>query len=116
MVQLGALWVLRDRLHLGLIAATVLAVELAVLNNFFWHKRWTWGDRPAARAERLVRLFRFHLTNGVISIAGNLAITKALTDGLGVHYLVANGTSILFCSLANYWASEYFVFRKSSLE
>jgi putative flippase GtrA len=116
LVQLAALWLLRDRAHLGLTLATTLAVELAVLNNFAWHERWTWRDRPATWPERLKRLLRFHLTNGTISIAGNLAITKTLHQGLGWHYLLANATAIAFCSLANYWASEYLVFRQTPLE
>ena len=28
--------------------ATALAVEAAILHNFIWHERWTWGDRVAA--------------------------------------------------------------------
>ncbi len=27
------------------LVATALAVEMAVLHNFFWHRRWTWADR-----------------------------------------------------------------------
>jgi dolichol-phosphate mannosyltransferase len=115
-VQLGALWLLHDRLRLGLTLATALAVELAVLNNFVWHERWTWRDRPAPWPQRLARVARFHLTNGAISIAGNLAITKALHDGLGVHYLLASAMSIAVCAVANYWASEYLVFKTTSLE
>ena len=111
-VQLAALWLLHERAGLGLSLATALAVELAVLNNFAWHERWTWADRPANWRERLARLLRFHLTNGLISIGGNLLLTKALHDGLGVHYLVANGLSIAACSVANYLASEHLVFRQ----
>ena len=116
MVQLTALWLLHDRLHLGLTLATAFAVELAVLNNFVWHERWTWCDRPAPLPQRLARLARFHLTNGAISIAGNLAITKALNEGFGIHYLAASAASIAVCAVANYWASEYLVFRTTSLE
>jgi len=111
-VQLAAFSLLHARAGLGLTLATVLAVELAVLNNFAWHERWTWADRPAAWRERLDRLLRFHLTNGAISIAGNLLLTKALHDGLGLHYLAANAVSIAVCSIANYLASEHLVFRR----
>ena len=38
--------------------AAAAAVELAVLNNFFWHERWTWRDRTLLRGRtaRLVQL------------------------------------------------------------
>ena len=114
LVQLAALWLLHARMGLGLALATVIAVEFAVLNNFVWHERWTWADRPASWPERLARLARFHLSNGAISIAGNLALTKLFHDGLGVHYLLANLASIGLCSVANYVASERLVFRQIS--
>ena len=115
-VQLVGLLLLHDRLNWGLTLANALAVEIAVLNNFVWHEHWTWRDRPAIWPQRLARLARFHLTNGAISIAGNLAITKALHDGLGVHYLIASAASIAVCAFANYWASEYLVFRTEPLK
>ena len=46
-LQLGVLALLL-RLGLHYLAATALAVELAVLHNFAWHERWTWRDRPPA--------------------------------------------------------------------
>jgi putative flippase GtrA len=58
--------------------ATTLAVEASVLNNFVWHERWTWRDRPAASRTRLQRLARFHALNGVVSLGGNIAITWAM--------------------------------------
>ena len=31
--------------HWSAASATALAVETAILTNFFWHERWTWRDR-----------------------------------------------------------------------
>ena len=114
-VQLAALWLLHDGAGLGLMLATGIAVELAVLSNFAWHERWTWADRPGTTRVRHTRLARFHLTNGAISLAGNLLLTKALHDGLHWNYLVANAASIALCSVANYWASELVVFSPNPL-
>ena len=47
------------------LVAPFIATELAILHNFLWHVRWTWGDRPATQAESFRRLMRFHLGNGV---------------------------------------------------
>ena len=44
-VQLAALLGLKSGLHLGYLPATALAVEAAVIHNFFWHERYTWADR-----------------------------------------------------------------------
>jgi len=111
-VQLACLTILKRVFHVHYLTATALAVEAAVLHNFAWHQRYTWKDRRAGSRRNLVlRLFRFHLGNGLISILGNMAIMWALVGGLRVHYLIANGISIVVCSFANFAASEWFVFR-----
>jgi len=110
-VQLAVLLGLKSGFHLSYLPATALAVEVAVLHNFFWHERYTWADRvqPSWRTS-LPRLLRFNLSNGGVSIAGNLALMKIMV-GLGhVNYIVANGISIALCSLANFVVSEEWVF------
>ena len=111
-VQLAALAIFKSGFGLGYLAATVLAVEAAILHNFFWHERWTWADRtrllPAGRAGRLVR---FHLTNGAVSILGNLALMQALVGRMHVPYLAANAIAIALCSVLNFLAADRLVFR-----
>ena len=72
--QLSWLAVLRDVLGLHYLIAAAIAIELTVLHNFSWHVRWTWADRPISRAGLISRLVRFHVTNGVVSLAGNVAV------------------------------------------
>jgi putative flippase GtrA len=99
---------------LGPVPAAALAVEAAVLHNFVWHQRWTWRDRPArSRRELASRLARFHLLNGAISLAGNVALMVILTGRLRLHPLVANLIAIVACSLVNFAASETLVFPAS---
>ena len=51
--QLLVYRLIMTRLDLPEAAASVIAVEAAVLHNFFWHERFTWRDRgPAALASR----------------------------------------------------------------
>jgi putative flippase GtrA len=38
-VQLAALALLKSGFGLGVLPATAIAVEMAVLHNFFWHER-----------------------------------------------------------------------------
>ena len=110
-VQLGSLFVLKHYFNFHYLTATALAVELAVLHNFVWHEHVTWSDvvRPLQHGV-LGRLLRFHVANGVISIAGNFAITWALVTWLRVPYLIANAVSVLVCALLNFAAADRFVF------
>lgn len=111
-VQLSALTVLKSGLGLHYLMSTLVAVETAVLHNFMWHERWTWSERTGpARAGLPERFVRFHVANGLISICGNLAMMSVLVSHLGINYFAANILSIATCSVANFWASDRFVFR-----
>jgi putative flippase GtrA len=111
-VQLGTLALLAHVWHLNYLLSTGLAVEAAVLHNFFWHQRWTWKDRPAVSGDgALQRLGRFHLLNGAISLAGNLALMAWLTGTLHVDPVLANLLAIVGCSLINFAATDALVFR-----
>ena len=119
-VQFGTLFLLKSLLHFNYLAATAIAVEAAVLHNFVWHEQFTWSERTNARATKqncvprwrgsLPRLVRFHLSNGAVSILGNLALMKVLVGQAHLNYLVANGIAITICSLANFLMSDTWVF------
>jgi putative flippase GtrA len=93
------------------LAATAVAVEVAVLHNFGWHERWTWRDRPAVPGSRARRLWRFHASNGLISLAGNLVLMRLLVGMLGLPAIAGNLLAVVLCSLLNFSASDRFVFR-----
>ena len=114
-VQLGTLFVLKRCVGLKYLTATALAVEAAVLHNFMWHEHVTWSDvvRPFQQGV-FGRLLRFHVANGIISIAGNVAITWALVSSLHAPYLLANAVSVLICAVLNFIAADRFVFRTAS--
>ncbi len=114
-IQLGMLAMLVKVLGMGYLPATAIAVETAILHNFTWHERFTWKDRTAGARRRARdvagRLVRFHAGNGVISLAGNLVLMRLFVGVLHVKVLPANMVTIAICSLANFAASEWFVFR-----
>ena len=92
-------------------AATMVAVELVVLHNFFWHERFTWRDRElAGLRERAARLWRFHAGNGLVSLAGNTFLTYTLVEWLGVPAVPAAITAIALCAPANFWLADRWVY------
>jgi len=108
--------VLKALIALGLhyLLATACAVELAVLHNFVWHQRFTWRDRgESGMAEVLIRLLRFHISNGGISIVGSLLLMRWLVGGLRLPILLANLFTVAACSIANFLASDRWVFLSS---
>ncbi len=111
-LQSGALFVLTRGAHpFGYLLATAAAVELAVLNNFVWHQRWTWRDRPSATTgETLRRLAKFNLTNGAVSITGNLVFMSILVGRLGLPIAGSNVASVLACSICNFFLADRIAF------
>ena len=66
-------------------------------------------SRPSARIS-LARCWRFNLSTGAVSILGNLALMKLLVGFGHMNYLTANGIAIALCTLANFLASDAWVF------
>jgi putative flippase GtrA len=112
-VQLALLLTLKTGFNLNYMLATLVAVEGAIIHNFFWHERYTWADRvQSAWKMSWLRFLRFNLTTGVVSIGGNLAVMRLMVGLCHLNYLVANGIAIAMCSIANFLASEHWVFRR----
>jgi putative flippase GtrA len=113
LVQLAVLTLLVRGLQINYILATVLAVEAAVLHNFAWHERWTWaGSMPPGCSAFLNRLMRFHLSNGLTSIAGNLLMMSVLVGRAHLPEVTASVCAILTCSSLNFFFSHFWVFRR----
>ena len=107
-MQLGVLAILSRLVSRHYLYASAVAVEVAVLHNFVWHLHYTWRDRQDDSAV-LARLMRFHLSNGLVSMVGNLLLMRVL-HGAGVPLLVANGVAILCCSMVNFWLGDVWAF------
>src|SRR5216684_8978495 len=111
-LQASVLFVLTHTTHsISYMAATALAVELAVLNNFVWHQRWTWSDRPSTTTgETLRRLAKFNITTGAVSITGNLVLMSILVGRLGLPIAGANLASVVACSICNFFLADRIAF------
>lgn len=110
-VQFAALFVMKGLVGVDYLLATAMAVETAVIHNFLWHERFTWADRVRpSRRGALIRLIRFNLTTGAMSMVGNVALMKVMVGEGHMNYLVANGIAIALCSIANFLVSDQWVF------
>jgi putative flippase GtrA len=89
------------------LACSALAVEMAVLHNFVWHVRYTWRDRPGGGLGQ--RLLRFHLANGLVSVAGNVVVIAGL-QALRVPLAVATLVAIGCCSVVNFRLGDRWAF------
>ena len=102
-VNTATLYVLHRLLHVPLVAASVIAVELAVVHNYVLNDRWTFRMRVLS-ARRFVR-FNLSMLAG---LAVNVLVLWALVHG-GVHLVVANLLAIGAAFTVNYASSTLWV-------
>lgn len=115
-LQSAALFVLTHLAYpVSYLAATTVAVELAVLNNFVWHQRWTWSDRPpTTKRETIGRLAKFNLTTGLVSIAGNLVLMSLLVGHFRLPVTPANALTVAACSILSFLLSDRLAFHRKA--
>jgi putative flippase GtrA len=92
--------------------ASAAAVEFTLLHNFVWHLHYTWRDRRND-SMLVAQLWRFHLSNGAVSMIGNLVLMRLLHEA-HVPLLVSNGIAILCCSIVNFYLGDVWAFGKRS--
>lgn len=107
-VQLAALALFNRWSDGHYLIATAAAIELTLLHNFAWHLRYTWRDRRDSST--LSQLARFHLSNGMVSMFGNLALMRLLVEGAHLSVIPANAIAILTCSIVNFCLGNIWVF------
>jgi putative flippase GtrA len=91
------------------LCATAAAIELTLLHNFLGHELFTWRDRRGQSA-LLTQFIRFHFSNGLVSMLGNLALMRVMVQRARLPLLVANGIAILCCSIVNFCLGDNWVF------
>src|SRR5208282_6164767 len=97
------------------VAATAVAVEITILHNFIWHERFTWSGRgPKGYRQLVLRLWRFHAGNGLISLGGNTILMYCLVDRLKAPAMPAAMGGIALCALANFLVADRWVFANVS--
>lgn len=112
-VQLAALALLNRWFAGRYLFATAAAIELALLHNFVWHLHYTWRDRRDDSA-MLAQLLRFHVSNGLVSMLGNLALMRLLVEGAHLPVLAANCIAILCCSIVNFSLGDLWAFARGA--
>jgi putative flippase GtrA len=112
-VQLASL-ALFNRCFAGhYLLASAAALELTLLHNFVAHLHYTWRDRRD-NSVLLAQLVRFHLSNGLVSMLGNLALMRLLVGVAHIPLLAANCIAILCCSIVNFCLGNNWAFAARS--
>ena len=88
------------------------ALGFTLLHNFLWHLHYTWRDRRGSSP--LAQLLRFHLTNGLVSLTGNLLIVRLLAGRAHIPLLIANAVAVVWLrAVANFFLGNAWAFGAS---
>ena len=104
-VDLGVFWMLSNGLGLAAVTATILSAEVAVLNNFIWNDRWTFGDRSIQQPGRRSMVRRF-LKFNVLCLVGIVlqgTLVGLMSKVVGVPAIGAKLLAIALVMLWNFW-------------
>jgi putative flippase GtrA len=107
--QLTTLTLLNHALPRHYLLTSTLAVELTLLHNFAWHTRYTWPRTPSPGTA----LLRFHLSNGLVSLAGNLLLMRLFVHSAHLPILLANALTLAACGLLNFLLAHHWVFAEN---
>ena len=107
-VQLTTLAVLNRAFPRHYLLTSTLAVELTLLHNFLWHIHYTWPDTSTRHV--LPQLLRFQLSNGLISLVGNLILMRLFVHSTHMPVILASALTIACCGLANFLLAHHWVF------
>jgi len=111
-VQLLFLFLLQTFFHLSYLLSTAIAVQCALIHNFFWHQKWTWKSAAGVtKKESFRRFVRFNSSSGPISILGNVGFTSMIISVVHLPYLISNLLAIATCNVANFVLAGKFAFR-----
>lgn len=111
-VQLAALTIFNRWMSGHYLCASAAAIELTLLHNFLWHWHYTWRDRRDCSTQ-LRQLAKFHLSNGLVSLLGNLVLMQLLIHYARLPLLASNVIAISCCSTANFFLGNNWAFARS---
>ena len=89
------------------IAAATIAFAVAVMNNFWWNRHWTFGARDGHAGFQAARFF----TVSVIAFVIQLAILQLLVTGPDLPKVLAQAISLALATPVNFVGNKLWSFR-----
>jgi putative flippase GtrA len=89
------------------IAAATIAFAVAVMNNFWWNRHWTFAARGGHAGFQAARFF----TVSVIAFLIQLAILELLVTGPDLPKVLAQAISLVLATPVNFVGNKLWSFR-----
>jgi putative flippase GtrA len=105
LINLAVFAVLNGFVNIHYIAAAILAFAVAVLNNFWWNRHWTFDAKHGHAGFQAARFF----TVSVLALVVNLIALKLLVGG-GMGELPAQAISVAIAMPFNFIGNKLWTF------
>jgi dolichol-phosphate mannosyltransferase len=110
-VNMGLLYALTEYVGLFYLVSAAIAIELSIVNNFFWNDIWTFKSEKSLKLDRKMHRFASFQVVSMGGLVINIGILFLLTDIAGVYYLLANLVGILVAFAWNYGANRHYTWK-----
>jgi putative flippase GtrA len=115
-VNLGVLFLCQEFLFIAIQSADMrlnlslaVAIFFATINNFYWNRFWTWGDRAYHPDKHLVLHFGQYALACWVGIVVQVVLTKLFV--IYFYYIIANAAAIVLASVFNFLVNNFWTFR-----
>ena len=103
LIEYAALYMLKEWLHMGAVAATPIAFLISVVFNYVLCVRWVFsGAKEGSRKAQL----GFLITSGM-GFGLNELLMWLFTGVMSIHYMIAKVASTLLVMIWNYFTKRY---------
>lgn len=99
-INMLALYLLHDEFGLPLSRSSLIAISLAILNNFLWNNFWTFRA-TGIESRRVVQFVAVSLVGMVINL-----VVLNLLFAADIHYAPANLAGIMVATAWNFYANS----------
>ncbi len=109
LVNIGIAYILKNIFSIQSLIASALAIEVSILNNFFWNSIWTWRDRE--QEDIWIRLLKYHIAvslGAIINIGMDFLLLKYTT----MQYILAHSIGVFAGSIFNFFLNDKWTFSK----
>lgn len=110
-IDVGLLYAFVEYGHIPLLSAAALSFIFAVANNFYWNKKWTFGDTSTRYAKQYIK----YLIVSLIALVLNMIVLYALTTLFGLWYIFAKLATSGVIFVWNFTINKFWTFRSYAI-
>src|SRR3954447_11582987 len=108
-VNLGVYALVHEAIGLGHLVAATIAFVVAVFNNFWWNRHWTFGAREGHAGFQAARFF----TVSVVAFLLALGVLELLVTQTSIPELAAQAISIVVATPLNFVGNKMWSFSRN---